>query len=91
MSKSCNECRYAVMVDYGYSNYTVEGTNVYCAQKLHPNDGFDHWYGENEYNKFAEQCQGFTQGSPVMIDVDGEAHDGMSEDEREIYHMAFPK
>lgn len=88
---TCNGCKYAVMVNYGYSNWTVEGTNLYCAKKLHPHDGFDHWYGESEHNKFAEQCEGFTSGTPIIIDVDGEAYDALSADELEIYHRAFPK
>ena len=91
MSRFCSECRYAVLVDYGYSNWTVEGTNLYCAKKLHPNDGFDHWYGENNEVRFADNCSGYVSGAPVLVDVDGEAMDGMSEDEREIYQMAFGK
>ena len=46
MSKNCSDCKHSVLVDYGYSNYTVEGTNVYCIKKLHPNPGFDNWYGD---------------------------------------------
>ena len=32
--KTCLDCRFAVEEDYGYSNYTVEGTDVHCLKKL---------------------------------------------------------
>jgi len=91
MSRICSECRYAVLVDYGYSNYTVEGTNLYCAKKLHPNDGFDHWYGENKEVRFAENCSGYVSGAPVQVDVDHEAFNDMPGEELEIYQMVFGK
>ena len=34
--RSCNQCKYAIMQDFGYSNYTVEGTTFYCFLKKHP-------------------------------------------------------
>lgn len=72
MMKSCNECAYAILDDFGYSNYTVEGTTFHCGLKLHPDDGFDRFYGEEVRLKFAEGCEGYKEGHGAEIDVDRE-------------------
>lgn len=72
MKRSCNECRYALFEDYGYSNYTVEGTLFHCLKKSHPEDGFDRWYGEDKRLDFAKECGDFSRGEPVEMDVDRE-------------------
>lgn len=71
-SKSCEQCKFCILDDYGYSNYTVEGTYVFCAKKLHPEDGFDKFYGEDKRLFFAEQCPGFDAGECIRMDVDRE-------------------
>ena len=48
---SCAKCKFAVYQDQGYSNYTVMGTDFFCAKKLHPNDGFDVGYGKDPGNE----------------------------------------
>jgi hypothetical protein len=68
--RSCEECMYAYLQDTGYSNYTVMGTDFYCLKKLHPNDGFDLFYGKEEKLFFATECAEFTAGLPVHVDVD---------------------
>lgn len=70
MTKKCSECVYAVVVNEGYSNWTVTGSVVWCGKFLHPNPGFDEWYGENKDDKFAETCESFLAGERVNIDVD---------------------
>ena len=70
--KSCNECKWCLMDDYGYSNYTTEGTNVYCLKTANPNGVFDRWYGEDERLNYAEQCELFVAGGCVQIDCDRE-------------------
>lgn len=69
---TCNECRYALFQDEGYSNYTVEGTVFYCLKKAHPADGFDRWYGEDKRLNHAQECTEFSKGDPVCMDVDGD-------------------
>lgn len=32
----CTECKFCIMHDTGYSNYTVEGTDVDCIINLNP-------------------------------------------------------
>jgi hypothetical protein len=70
--KTCGDCKYAILQDTGYSNYTVMGMDFHCAKELHPDDGFDWWYGEDKRKEFAEQCAGYEAGEPVSMDVDGE-------------------
>jgi len=73
MNKVCDECRFCLLEDHGYSNWTVEGTLVFCLKGLHPKtDGFDRWYGEDRNLKFAGQCAYFESGEPVELDVDRE-------------------
>ena len=69
----CSECKYKYMQDYGYSNYTVEGTTFYCLKKSHPDDGFDRFYGEDARLDFASKCSEFEKGDGIDIDVDMEA------------------
>ncbi len=78
--RSCEQCRWCFLEDHGYSNWTVEGTQVYCLQTRHPSglDGFDRWYGEPDSDGnanslfFAEQCEGFQPGEPIHCDVEKE-------------------
>lgn len=70
MSKKCDECRWCLLEDYGYSNYTTEGTYVHCLKNLHPESGWDRFYGEDKRLQFAETCPSFEQGVAVTIDVD---------------------
>jgi len=72
--KNCNECRYAVNQDVGYSNYTVTGVEFICLLNEHPNKEFDTWYGESEELNYAEKCDKYTysENAPAWFDVDGE-------------------
>lgn len=72
MTKRCLECTACVQIDYGYSNWTVEGTTVYCAKGAHPAEAFDRWYGEEPELKYAENCAKFVAGEGTQIDVDME-------------------
>lgn len=70
--RTCDNCSNCVLVDFGYSNYTVEGTYVHCSQKKLPEDGFDRFYGEDKRLKIAEKCDLFAEGLPLTVDVDQE-------------------
>lgn len=65
---SCMECRWSLLEDYGYSNYTREGTAFYCLLNAHPCDGFDRWYGGNP--DLILDCSSYEVGTPVTIDVE---------------------
>lgn len=70
--KTCADCRHCKMQDYGYSNYTVEGTSVECIINAHPNGEFDRWYGEDWRLQWANWCEKFRPGGCVHICVEGE-------------------
>lgn len=54
--KNCLNCRFAVHEDFGYSNYTVEGTTFHCGKRLHPDVWIDVDH-ENEAHLTPEQRQ----------------------------------
>jgi len=70
--RTCDNCRFALMDDYGYSNYTVEGTDFTCLKGLHPAGTFDRFYGEDERFRYAAHCAGYSKGDHVWIDCDRE-------------------
>jgi hypothetical protein len=72
--KSCNDCKFSLSQDFGYSNYTVEGTTFFCLKNLHPEkNGFDEFYGEDKRLNFAQECAGFVEGEGTEIDCDRDA------------------
>jgi hypothetical protein len=70
--RTCIECKFCMQQDYGYSNYTVEGTNARCLFGLVGE--FD--TGEERQVEAAKQvCQGcphFSQGTGLYFDCDGD-------------------
>ena len=84
-NRSCNNCKYAVFIDFGYSNYTVEGTEFNCAKKLHPDAPFDRWYGEDTRLEFGKACEGYEEGDPLEIDVDRESLDYLTDEQMIIF------
>jgi hypothetical protein len=85
--RTCGNCRFTVNEDFGYSNYTVEGTTFNCAKRLHPDGAFDRFYGEEPKLQYAEQCAGFEAGEPVAIDCECEDVDELSPEQRAIYDL----
>lgn len=69
---SCQDCSNCLMADFGYSNYTVEGTTVVCMGGAHPDREFDRFYGEDERLLFARECPMFHPGGAHELDVDHE-------------------
>jgi len=66
----CTNCDYCVLIDEGYSNYTVEGTTAHCLLDKNPGFPVDIFYEEEDALNFAEGCESFSEGQPVSIDVD---------------------
>lgn len=81
----CNNCKFAIFQDTGYSNYTVEGTDFYCAKKAHPSDGFDAWYGEHEGFKFGETCPSRSEGEPIQLRVEDDPGRELDGEQLSIY------
>lgn len=69
---SCAECRFGILREENWSNYTVEGVSFHCAVSLHPTPGFDAWYGEEPQLRYAERCFAYVLGRALRLDVDGE-------------------
>ena len=80
--KNCKDCRFSIMQDFGYSNYTVEGTTFYCGLNVHPNNGFDHFYGEDERLNYADQCSNYDEGCGINLDVEGDYERNASPEEK---------
>lgn len=82
--KKCTECRFHILRDDGYSNYTVEGTSFNCAKGLHPKAPFDNYYSKAPELGFADTCSSFTRGEGVHVDVEGEYLDDLTADQQEV-------
>jgi len=60
------------MQDTGYSNYTVEGTEVDCIINMNPAFPVDKWYNTAKDLDFANICTRFKEGKGIHVDVDRE-------------------
>lgn len=78
----CTDCKYHITEDYGYSNYTVEGTVIYCLLNKNPKFPCDRGWDLIPEVKFAETCPQFSRGSGVHVDCDKEegAYENYSDD-----------
>lgn len=75
--KSCMGCKYLYEQDCGYSNYTVEETEMRCAKDRNPNLPADRpwdWYKDDDnWPKTQDsRCELYSPGKLVNLDVDGE-------------------
>lgn len=86
-ARTCEGCKFGCLFDFGYSNYTVEGTEFFCAKSLHPDGHFDRFYGEDKRLKYAEKCEGFEIGQAIEMDVDHENESELTADQRAIYEL----
>ena len=68
----CTDCKYCIEEDWGYSNYTVEGTEVDCLLKKNSLFPVDRFYGEEPTLLFAGECANFIVGPHPQIDVERE-------------------
>lgn len=71
IERKCDNCFFAIIEDHGYSDWTCEGSNVFCARDRHPvRNGFDRWYGEDKHLNYAKKCGIFLIGNPVHLNVE---------------------
>ena len=83
MTKKCSNCKFATMEDYGYSDYTVEGTTVDCSLNKNPDLPTDNFYGEAKELKFAEECQSYLEGGPfyhLNVDIDSKEREELEKE-----------
>lgn len=86
---TCMNCRFAVHMDFGYSNYTTEGTTFACAKKAHPDGEFDEFYGEDKRLKYGADCKNFEAGEGVFMDVDHENEAELKPEQLEVLKMHY--
>ncbi len=72
LNRSCENCKFFVKQDHGYSNYTVEGTDGSCSANKHPVESFDISGGHMPEYDQAKVCSYFNKGECWNCDVDGE-------------------
>lgn len=74
--KVCTACMFCKKEDFGYSNYTVEGTNLSCLWELMAEE---EKYLDDDQSKrlhtIAEQCKFYREGTGIYSDCDGEEKD----------------
>lgn len=70
--KKCDECKYCIQIEEGYSNYTVEGNTADCLLNKNPDFPVDTFYREEPALEFADKCESFIEGKCVNIDVERE-------------------
>ena len=88
--KKCSNFQYCIMVSFGYSNWAVEGTEVYCSKELNPEAPFDRWYGSDKRDSVAEKCPEYdNKDEPVYIDDDSQGYLKDNEDPRQNYTTAY--
>ncbi len=68
----CTDCKFCILRDNGYSNYTVEGTDIECLLDMNPAFPADHFYGEAAELDFANICPRFKAGDLMGVDVENE-------------------
>ena len=90
-TKGCETCRWFLRCDYGYSNWTVEGTNGDCLKGVNPHlpadlDAYGSDKGKTERAlAFGESCAQRVQGDGAWFDVDGDTTNDAYKDEPDLY------
>lgn len=88
--KSCVGCKFLYLHDRGWSNWTVEDTEVICAKNLNPNlPANEPWdWDTNESDNWPKtqhsRCGLYTIGPTVHLDVDGEHTPSDFTDDKEV-------
>ena len=89
----CYNCKFFACQDTGYSNWTVEETEIYCLKK-HFNAipesyswrNRDDIEKDNDLFKKAETCQDYKfSETQAWFDVDGETTNEDYKDDKELY------
>ena len=74
--KSCINCIFAHQKDFGYSNYTVEGTSLDCLFGLVSVGDTCGEKSEKKLTDAAESCKHYTHGTGLYFDCDETDNDG---------------
>lgn len=83
----CDDCKWHILQDDGYSNWTVMGTTSHCL--LGKREPVDHWWGEPpELDGF--ECKVFDRGQGFHFDVDCEDKDWRANDPEKEWAAWLP-
>ena len=96
-TKGCETCQYFVREDYGYSNWTTEGTNGDCLLSLNsllPAD-LDAWGDKKSLTEralaFGETCASRVEGEGPWFDCDGGVTNESYKDRPVIYQLLLKR
>lgn len=76
LERVCTTCSFCLKQDYGYSNWTTEGTTLHCLKGLNPAlEGQEEPWREEDKKlaaalDVAKACPGYQAGTPAQTDVD---------------------
>lgn len=90
-TKGCETCKWFMRQDYGYSNYTTEGTEGHCLKRLNPHlpADLDAWGDKKSATEqalaFGETCPARTAGDGPWFDCDGDVTNESYKDDAELY------
>jgi len=78
MEPNCLKCRMLVIAEYGYSDYTVEDTQISCIRERFDNREYVGDYESKEakdeqiglLEKAATDCPYFWEGEPLEMNVE---------------------
>lgn len=87
--RTCQKCIYGCHFDFGYSNYTTEGTEFFCAKSKHPDGHFDEFYGDDKRLNYAEKCDTYQEGDGLWMDVEHENLAELTPEQKAIYDMCM--
>jgi len=72
----CTKCKFLLASDSGYSNYTVEETDLDCLKGFNKDlpaaESYRFETEQSGVNTIAENCPHYTEGEGTHIDVDRE-------------------
>lgn len=86
-AKTCRDCQFAVFRDYGYSDYTVEGTEFNCAKQLHLDGEFEPTFDDDKRLKYADECKGFKEGKPIDLWVEANPEKDLEGDQFKVWKL----
>lgn len=88
--RACTTCLLCLREDYGYSNWTTEGTTLHCLAGLNPAvEGEEEPWREPTPELAAAldvalTCPRYRQGAPATMDVDQEGIDYKAQRENAV-------
>lgn len=65
LNRKCSNCQYCTLRQYGYSAWTIIGTESICAFDLRP-DFDDESYNKTPDDLFAVNCPKYRKGNPIF-------------------------